>query len=146
MTRWCSWKTARGSWSEYKSIAEWGFKQVKKEGPKDDHKKQALTYAYCLTRYPWTDDTGEIHEPLGVGLIRARVVYLDKSSMDVSEWFVYPTRDWDEQFEAYLAKLQRYKQDGKALPLRLDDKTKYPCSYCSFKTRCWEIDSEGVSL
>ncbi len=139
---------ADGSWDliELKSINEWGLKSVVKSGiPKAEHTSQALTYQYCLSRYPWTDQEGNVHPPLGLNG-RVRIAYLGKDAMDVAEFFVYPTRSWDEEFEAYLAKLQRYKQDGAALPPRLPDQTKYPCNWCSFKTTCWTRDPEGVDL
>lgn len=148
---------------EFKSTKSESIKwTVRRDGafkPKPEHVSQALTYVYAMRYFHFTtehtDDMGvthvEDHAPLGGKLSRARITYIGKDAGDIHEFTVEITPEWEQDFLAHIANLDRYREDGEALPPRLarDDKGKkhWLCAgYCGFRSRCWNTDGEGVEL
>jgi len=158
---------------ENKTINEWALKSAMKKGeiPKPDHVNQGLTYLWAIKYHgfytdpvydddwmcpncntPWKcngphipeEPEREFHEPIPQ-LNRLRVVYWEKSYHPVHEYIVNLTPEWEESFIEHIARLDRYKADGTALPLRLP-KDSWQCNYCSYQQQCWKIDSEGVDI
>ncbi len=138
-----------GTWEllEIKSISLNGFRYL--DGPKEEHKGQARTYAYIL-RTVGSDDglTG----PYDIS--RIRYCYVSRDDMKIMEFTEPIDPSWEWSLDMKIARLERYVEDGTALPLRLPDEIKkgkpqrhWLCaSYCDFRTKCWEQDPEGVDL
>lgn len=153
-----------GEWVEYeveefKSTKSIALKYAKGDKyPKANHIGQALIYTYGMRYFNWfteyIDDMGvtitEEHQPLGGKLKRCRITYLGKDNFEVMEYLVDITPEWEARLLAYIANLEKYREDGEALPPRLarDDKgaKNWLCGYCQFRTRCWDEDGEGVEL
>jgi hypothetical protein len=126
---------------EYKSIGPNGKKYLYpkpygKRGPgnvpqaKPEHIKQARIYHRGLKAmgYAVTD--------------WCTIVYIDRDDWSVLEFRVNAWSDveWYE-FLAEIADLEDNVHEG-TLPDRPAEyeRTKFPCSYCNFNTRCWEND------
>jgi CRISPR/Cas system-associated exonuclease Cas4 (RecB family) len=132
------------SWElwEYKSSKaaslRWG------DFPRAEHVFQVSCYMLCLREWGGYAGTDFI-PPLGDALSHARIVYISKDDLAVTE---YPLVWDDERAEAVrgrLAHLDEARKSG-VLPDRLpeekDKKTGKPkrnwqCGYCSYRTTCW---------
>ena len=130
-----------GAWEllEYKTTKEAGMARGL---PKDDHVWQAFSYMAAL-REAGSPEHGI--PPLGDSLSRARIAYIAKETMRVSESLIFWSQDRQDELEATVARLDTYRADGVALPPRLPisgGRKHWLCSYCSFATRCWEADKE----
>jgi CRISPR/Cas system-associated exonuclease Cas4 (RecB family) len=138
---------------EFKTTKSIALKYAKKGGyPKPAHVSQALTYARCIRYYPFTveDDMGveTVMKPLGGKLKTVRIVYIGKDNAEILEYVYDITPEWEVKLLDYLTLLQRYKDEG-VLPPRLpkeDGKKPWNCSYCSWATKCWQVDAEGTDL
>lgn len=150
---------------EFKSIGVKGmeFGLRKGELPKADHEKQARTYAMGLRLVGgWADTPDQVicrddcgvsgHiEPLGDRLARIRIVYFSRDDLRIEEFKLTVSEAWEQEFTGYIARLDEYVADGTALPPRLPLDAKgqknWLCKdYCLWRTRCWDIDTEGVNL
>lgn len=157
---------------EFKSIGARGMQYG--DLPKSEHEEQARTYAYGLRKiggrvpgpeiancdcldYPCEhseltpEERPGIIPPLGDALNRIRIVYFSRDDLRVQEFVLPIDTDWEDEFEARIARLERYRKDGEALPPRLplekNGKKNWLCAgYCLFRTQCWEQDGEGVNL
>jgi len=133
-----------GEWEllEYKSISTMGLKYAK-ELPKPDHLGQVQTYMLALRE----DGAPRIDiPPLGDALTRARVAYIGKEDMAISEHIVPWTPEGDQAVRDTVAGVEAYRDTEPALPPRLEpDKGKrnWLCGYCSFATRCWDQDEDN---
>jgi len=87
---------------------------------------------------------------LGDQLTRARITYVSKDDLRVQDFEVELTPEWEAKFEHKIARLELYRADSTALPLRLplDGKGErsWLCNYCSFAKKCWNEDQEGVEF
>jgi hypothetical protein len=132
---------------EFKSINARGFGFLK-TGPKDDHAKQASSYAVAARRDGVIADDGTAIPPLGDKLTGVLVVYLEKDSLEMREFWLPYNTGWEARVEARIASLERYRADPESLPPRQADKSKFPCSWkggqCDFLDRCWDQDGNGV--
>lgn len=144
---------------ENKTISPNSLRASKSKGeyPKPDHVNQGLTYLLAIKRHgyftPTIDDNDfaiaiglppldTYHEPVSE-LTRLRVAYWEKSGHKIDEFTVYLTDEWEEEFYAHIARLDRYRSDG-TLPPRMP-RGFWGCSYCAYSVRCWNVDQEGVS-
>jgi len=142
---------------EFKSIGSRGMQYG--DLPKSEHEEQARTYAYGLRRVggvvpgptiAFADDEDLPIPPLGDSLNRIRIAYFSRDDLRVMEFVLPIDTDWEDEFEARIARLERYRADGAALPPRLplekNGKKNWLCGYCLYRTKCWETDGEGVRL
>ena len=125
---------------EYKSIGSNGAKFLYpkpygKKGPgntpvpKEEHVKQARIYRECLREMGYNVTT------------TIRIVYFNRDDWEVLEFEVpaWTEGEW-RSFLDELADLEAHALDG-TLPQRPPyDREKFPCSYCNYRTRCWETD------
>ena len=144
---------------EFKSISPRGMQYG--DLPKSEHVRQARTYVYGLRRFggtvvltgedlsPLTANTLTI-PPLGSKLREPRLAYFSRDDLRVEEFVLDPDPEWDQRFEDYIARLEKYREDGTALPLRLPlekGRRNWLCKdYCQFRSRCWDNDPEGEVL
>jgi len=131
---------------ENKTINEWALKSAMKKGeiPKPDHVNQGLTYVWAIRNHGFYTEDREFHPPIPQ-LNRLRVVYWEKSYHPIHEYIVNLTPEWEESFIEHIARLDRYKADGTALPPRLP-KDSWQCNYCDYAKQCWNVDKEGTEL
>ena len=122
---------------EYKSIGSTGVKFMHpkpfgKRGPgnlpqpKPEHVKQARIYHGAL-------------RAMGKNLSNIiRIVYFNRDDWEVLEFEVpaWTDDEWHE-FLAEIADLEEHAESG-TLPPRLPERDKFPCSYCNYRTTCWE--------
>lgn len=137
---------------EVKSISPFAIK--KKGLPQEHHVKQVNSYAWAVKHHGVrvTDpNTGQVFElePLGDRLLGSLIVYLDKDSLEMPEFFVPYDDAWDEEFDNIIYELEAYRADDTSWPPRLPltqaGKKQWPCNYCPFKTRCWKLDPGYVA-
>lgn len=134
-------------------------KSIKKMGvrfglPKDQHKKQAKVYAWGAKYYGSSviDEEGNAIqiEPLGDKLTGIIMVYLEKEELDIWDYFLEYTNQWDIDIENQLNELDVYREDPDSLPPRLplkkDGKKQWPCNYCPWKTKCWKVDPSKIPV
>lgn len=140
-----------GTWElqEYKTISPKGMEYAL---PKPEHVEQVRTYMFVLRWYGSTAE-GRVLPPLRDALTRARVSYVSRDDMRVEEFIIEADPEWEAAFEERIDRLERYREDGTALPPRLPDEVKrgrvkraWLCDYCAYATRCWTSDPEGVEL
>lgn len=157
-------RTDRG-WElgEVKSIGTFALKAAQRPDaglPKDDHRKQAMTYMYALrTLGSVAKPDCQKHpggcpvlEPLGDALNRICFAYVEKDSLQPNEVYL----DWDEGFVPELVdlveQLSAYANDANSLPPRLPfggknmDTRDWRCKYCPFADRCWQVDPKEVPV
>lgn len=138
-----------GSWEvlELKTINSMAFRY--KDLPKAPHIVQVTSYLKVLR-----DEGGKaldaegnavIIPPLGDRLSRARIAYVSKDDLLVSEHTVLWTPDKEADLLGRLDTLNQHLAAG-TLPERLPDeqdkksgkpKRAYLCNYCPFSTHCW---------
>ena len=135
---------------EFKSINSNGFRFLKTEA-KDDHAKQGSSYAIrARNDGVWVDgpDDQVFVPALGDKLAGVLVVYFDKDTLQVKEFWLPYDVAWETRVEERIAHLETYRQDPESLPPRMPDRNKFPCSWkggsCDFFDRCWNQDGPGV--
>jgi hypothetical protein len=138
---------------EIKSINSKGFFFLKDE-PKPENAAQGQTYAvHARNDGVWVDDPAaeggkRFIPPLGDRVTGVLVVYFDKDTLHIREfWLPYDTA-WEQKVEDRIAHLETYRADPESLPPRQKTKSKFPCSWkdgqCDFFTRCWsDVDGPG---
>jgi hypothetical protein len=134
-----------GYWElqEYKSINSRSFKY--NDLPKVEHVGQVTPYLYALQKH---GSPARGVPPLGDALTRARITYVSKDDLEISEHIVLMTDAKLADLETRVTSLSRYS--GTDLPPRMPDgargKRHWACGYCSFVSRCWDTDSaEGMN-
>jgi hypothetical protein len=160
---------------ENKTANSNSIRLIRKAGQaKPDHINQGLTYLYAIKYHgyqtpgehdpdnyccpncntPWSCNGPHIpEEPVPVQhppvpeLVRLAVNYLDKDRHWILTYHYELDDEWEDDLRAHIARLDRYKNDGTALPPRLaarpDDH--WLCrSYCGYRERCYQVDTEGV--
>lgn len=130
-------------------------------GPSETYRGQARTYAYCLRRNGFsTDDPdwpsiepnpGVVYPPLGDALLRIRFIFVCRDDLTIAEFVENVDPAWEtNELEPKMLRLQRYQDDGTALPPRLpleNGERNWLCAgYCTFRDRCFNLDKEGVML
>lgn len=137
---------------EIKSINSKGFYFLKTE-PKYDNAQQGKTYAvHARNDGVWVDDPAApdgktFVPPLGDRLIGTLVVYFDKDTLKVREFWLPYDPAWEAEVEGRIGELEPYRSDPESLPPRQASKSKFPCSWrggsakgggeCDFFDRCW---------
>lgn len=93
--------------------------------------------------------------PLGDKLQRIRIAYFNRDDLEIREFVLPVDEEWERDLEAKIARLNRYLADAReddfaVLPPRLPlerGKKNWLCqSFCQFRTRCWNLDTEGEDL
>lgn len=142
---------------EFKSISPNGMKYGGL--PKPEHVNQARTYAYGLRHIggvvpgptiAFADDEDLPIPPLGDKLQRIRIAYFSRDDLRVEEFPLLVDEEWEAELEDKIARLNRYRDDGEALPPRLPlerGKKNWLCAgFCQFRSKCWTNDQEGIEL
>jgi len=133
---------------ENKTTNSNGLRMIKKAGKaKDEHWNQASTYTYGIREHGyWTGEgKSRVHHAAVPELERFRVVYWDKDRHGITPYEYTLTEEWIDSFREHIARLERYKADGEALPPRLPSGS-WQCDYCDYQTKCWTQDREGTEL
>lgn len=155
-----------GTWEliEIKSANAYSYKLVSKSGEaKPGHVNQALTYVDVIRRVGFTTEHDATnfrgdpytytkhHDPIP-DLDRARVIYLDKDRHGLTEKVYRWTPKWKADLDRHIARIERYRSDGEALPPRLPTGS-WQCAaedgagrWCPFWNRCQKVDKEGSEL
>lgn len=123
--------------------------------PKEEHKKQARTYAWAVKhKGVWVKDpyagitTPTFLGPLGDKVKGVIMVYLDKEELETYEYFLEYEDSWDDDIAEKLNELDVYREDPLSLPPRLPLTTRgtkqWPCNYCPWKDKCWKVDPSYI--
>lgn len=118
---------------EIKSISPFALKR--KGLPQPQHVEQARIYMWALRRGPDARD-----------VTRVRIVYVTRDDLEIRaehEYIIAHDPEWDERFEAR-TRLWSAMLGTDLLPPRIpaDGDMAWLCGYCSWKTRCWQVDSD----
>ena len=129
---------------EYKSINSRAFSY--NDLPKPDHVGQVTPYMRGL-RENGSPSRGI--PPLGDRLTKARITYVSKDDLKISEHAVLYTEAKSDDLTLRVAALDPYR-NGTGLPVRLSldakGKKSWQCGFCNFATKCWEIDSDQEEM
>ncbi len=145
-----------GNWIvfEFKSARKSSFKF----GLKDDHVKQASSYAVqARTQGVWVEVADKAPmwiDALGEKLIGVLVVYLEKEDLHINEYWLDYDPAWEQAVRERIAHLESYRADPESLPPRLPMSKKggqlvknWMCGgawgSCPFLDRCWKVDGPG---
>lgn len=120
--------------------------------PKEEHKKQVKVYAHHVRHTGVTaiNEYGDEVEipPLGDRLLGVLIVYLEKEELQIWEYFLPYEAQWDEDLRERIYELDAWRADEDSLPPRLplkaDGKKQWPCNYCPFAKRCWNVDPSKI--
>ena len=93
----------------------------------------------------WTPVVLPVHHDPIPELRDLTVCYWDKDRHSLTDYHYTITDAWEDELRTHIAKLDRYKADGVALPPRLPTGS-WQCNWCPYSNRCWQTDSEGVEL
>lgn len=130
------------------------------KGPSKAYRGQASTYAYCLRRNGFTYPGASVEDgqegadvvcpPLGDALLRIRYIFVCRDDLTIAEFVENVDPAWEtDELEPKMLRLQRYQENGVALPPRAKNPDGTPiwiCDYCTFRTTCFDVDGEGVVL
>jgi hypothetical protein len=146
---------------EIKSIGTFALKNAQRPGaglPKDDHRKQAMTYLYALREYGSVvkedctkhPDGCPVVPPLGYALERFCFAYVAKDDLTPHEEFVRWHPDMEREIREKVEYLSTYANDPNSLPPRMPftgknmDAKDWRCKYCPFMDRCWKVDEDEI--
>ena len=154
---------------EVKSIGTFALKNAQRTGlPKDDHRKQAMTYLYALRKYgsvakkdcdkhpanflaPGVEEsTCPVVPPLGGDLPRICFAYIEKDNLQPHEEFVRWQPSMEQEIREKVEYLSTYANDTNSLPPRLPfagknmDTRDWRCRYCPWADRCWGADPDEI--
>ena len=125
-----------------------------KYGKKDGHVQQASIYTIAARNHivRVTDKgTGEtsLIGPLGDRLIGIQLVYVEKESADMKEYFIPYDPVWETELEERVAEADLYRNDPESLPPRLPmvrGKLPWQCNpkWCEWYDRCMKVDPKEV--
>lgn len=114
---------------EIKSINHFGFERLK-DGPLDDHRRQANLYLHGL-------------RTAGMEIDEALILYKNKNTAAMKEFII----QYDaEQAIADITMLQSVEDmaDAEIVPDRPYDYDDWHCSYCRWQKHCWQGYAEEV--
>lgn len=140
---------------EYKTIKEWGFKALLKDGaaPKDDHLEQVKSYMLTLRQYGGVAEDGTVLAPYGDRLNRVRITYIEKQTFDTKEFVIEWDPAWETDVRSSIAELDMYREHPDSLPPRLPmngKKRDFRCDWgwgkCPYLTRCWDQDPDEIPV
>lgn len=114
---------------EIKSINHFGFERLK-EGPLDDHRRQANLYLHGLRL-------------AGFAISEAIIIYKNKNTAAMKE-FVTQYDEGQALADIAMFELVKNCADGGALPSRPYEMDDWHCQYCRWQTHCWEGYAEEV--
>lgn len=139
-------------WSviEVKSIAKGSLRYGGM--PKEHHQTQAQMYAFGIQEegFTYEDAMGVVGGRSPVEIDTIIYAYLEKENLRVYEYEQDYTASTHAQVGDYLRGLNEYVEDGQALPKRLpvtkSGKKPWPCNYCPFAQKCWQVDPHEIEL
>lgn len=107
---------------EYKSESPMA-RRYRKNKPKDDHVRQARTYAECLAKQ-------------GYLIAGIRIIYIDRDDWSVNEYEVpeWTPEEAERELWSRIARLEQHVMEG-SLPARMPDDF-WLCRYCPYFTTC----------
>lgn len=118
--------------------------------PKVEHMKQASTYAMAARNFTvWVVNAAGDEVEIGpLNVTGIKMVYVEKEELGIYEYDIPYDPSTDAEIADLLEELDIYRADPNSLPPRLplkaDGKKQWPCNYCPWKDKCWNVDPREV--